>query len=596
MTGTTEALEHLRSALADVLAFDAASGWSDDELLANTRALEALGRLVDARRVALAGEVAERSRVELGDQRLSTRRGCRSAVELLERVTQASAFEARRRITLGSATRARSGFTGEPFEAAFPRVAAALAAGEVGADAAGTIIRELDRARAVADPAALATAEQALVAEATGTGDGAPVRCTADELRVQAQAWSTFLDQDGREPDDERAMRRRGVRLGRARDGLVPVSGDLMPEVAAKLTRLFDAHLSPRSGLGSIPTRSGRASPQSGEHRTADQQRHDVLAAVIDTAARSGEHPTIGGAAPTVLVSVRASDLTAGRGAAHADGVEVPISLRAARHMICTGGTQTVVFDEHGRIIALGSPERCFTPHQRRAITLRDGGCLIPGCSVPAAWCEIHHVIPDADGGPTHPDNGVLLCWFHHRTIDTSGWGIRMHRGVPHIRPPAWLDPGGSWRPVTKSPTRLADQREQRSAQPADLNPSPARWQPAASTRGADGCAGPRHRRQAGARRQPTPPGRGTRPASPRRPADYAEPGRPTRSGTAPTTRGSQDSTSGQARPVGRCRSSRASESSPVGHGMTLVGDSDASTPSHQCFQVIGSVSGCSTT
>lgn len=55
-----------------------------------------------------------------------------------------------------------------------------------------------------------------------------------------------------------------------------------------------------------------------------------------------------------------------------------------------------------------------------------------------------------------------LLCWFHHRTIDTSGWGIRMLRGVPQIRPPAWLDPGGGWRAVTKSPTRLADRRERR--------------------------------------------------------------------------------------------------------------------------------------
>ena len=109
MTGTRDALEHLRSVLAAVLRFDEASGWSDDELLANTGALEALGRLVDAHRAACAGEVAERSRVELGDQRLSTRRGCRSAVELLERVTQASAFEARRRIALGSATRARAG-------------------------------------------------------------------------------------------------------------------------------------------------------------------------------------------------------------------------------------------------------------------------------------------------------------------------------------------------------------------------------------------------------------------------------------------------------------------------------------------------------
>src|SRR5215207_9686795 len=202
MTGTRDVLEQLRSTLAGVLGFDDAMLWSDDELLVIMGELEALGRLVDAHRAACAGEVAERSRVELGDQRLSERKSCRSAAELIERVTQVSGFEARRRIALGSATRARSGFTGEPIAAAFPAVAAALAAGALGADAAGTIIRELDRTRPVAEPASFAAAEAALVAEATGRGDGAPLRCTADARRVQAQAWATFLDQDGPEPDD----------------------------------------------------------------------------------------------------------------------------------------------------------------------------------------------------------------------------------------------------------------------------------------------------------------------------------------------------------------------------------------------------------
>ncbi len=236
-----------------------------------------------------------------------------------------------------------------------------------------------------------------------------------------------------------------------------------MPEVAAGITRLFDAHLSPRSSTGFMTDEEAAHFDASGEQRTTDQQRHDVLAAIVETAARSGEHPSIGGAAPTVLVSVRASDVAAGRGAGHADGVEIPVSMRAVRQLMCTGGTQRVVLNDRGRILELGSQDRCFTPQQRRAITLRDGGCLIPGCSVPASWCEIHHVIPDVDGGPTHPDNGVLLCWFHHRSIDTSGWGIRMQRGVPQIRPPVWLDPGGGWRDATKSPTRLADRLERRS-------------------------------------------------------------------------------------------------------------------------------------
>lgn len=250
MTGTVEALEQLRSALLDVLRFDDPASWSDHELLAATGSIEAVGRVVDAHRAACAGEVAERSRVELGDARLSTRRGCRSASELLERVTQASGAEARRRIMLGSATRLRTGFTGESMEADFPAVAAALAGGYVGADAAYAIVRELDRPRRVADPVAFAAAERELVDAATASGHAAPVRCTADELRVQPQAWAGFLDQDGPEPDDERAMRRRGFRLGRARDGLIPVTVELLPEVAAGLTRLFDAHLAPRSGGG----------------------------------------------------------------------------------------------------------------------------------------------------------------------------------------------------------------------------------------------------------------------------------------------------------------------------------------------------------
>lgn len=125
--------------------------------------------------------------------------------------------------------------------------------------------------------------------------------------------------------------------------------------------------------------------------------------------------------------------------------------------MICTGGTQQVVLNDEGRILRLGVPDRCFTGWQRRAIILRDGGCIIPGCHIPAAWCEIHHVVPDVQGGPTHTDNGVLTCWFHHRTIDTSGWEIRMTRGAPQIKAPLWIDPTATWRTATKSPTRLAN-------------------------------------------------------------------------------------------------------------------------------------------
>ncbi|MGO8609205.1 HNH endonuclease signature motif containing protein, partial [Rhizobium johnstonii] len=89
---------------------------------------------------------------------------------------------------------------------------------------------------------------------------------------------------------------------------------------------------------------------------------------------------------------------------------------------------------------------------QRRAIALRDGGCIIPGCGTPAAWTEIHHVTEYAKGGPTHTDNGVLLCWYHHRFLDRIGWKIRMNHGVPEVMAPGWFDASLRWRAVTTSP------------------------------------------------------------------------------------------------------------------------------------------------
>ncbi|WP_420898132.1 HNH endonuclease signature motif containing protein [Cryobacterium suzukii] len=91
---------------------------------------------------------------------------------------------------------------------------------------------------------------------------------------------------------------------------------------------------------------------------------------------------------------------------------------------------------------------RCFTPKQRAAISARDEGCIIPGCTIPARWCEVHHIQPHHQGGPTTITNGTLLCWFHHHTIDTSGWNIRVINGRPQIRGPVLWDPTQTWRPA----------------------------------------------------------------------------------------------------------------------------------------------------
>jgi hypothetical protein len=454
--GPAAAVGAISAALAQALPLGlCATG--DDTVLAVTAAVEGIGRRVDALRLECAGEIGERSRVSLGPASLAARKGCGNAAELLTRVTRVSHSSARTRLKLGGETGAQLSISGVQFPARFPRIAAALEAGTLGVDSAHAILAGLVP---IIDNAAideLAAAEAELVASATGVGPDAAVACPADEIRIQAQVWKSVLDPDGLEPSEARMMQKRGFSLPRERGGLLCGTYALMPDVGGKFIRMFNACQSPRTAPEFLREEEVTEQNLEADPRTPEQLRHDVVAAMVDSFARSGEAPTIGGAAPTVLVSVRESDLARGRGAGWIDGVDDPVSFRTVKQFICTGGTQTVRFDDNGRIIELGSPQRCFTPAQRKAITLRDGGCIIPGCCIPAAWTEIHHVVPDAEGGPTHTDNGVLLCWFHHRSIETSGWLIRMVGGVPQIKAPPWIEWDSPWRIATKSKTRRAD-------------------------------------------------------------------------------------------------------------------------------------------
>jgi predicted restriction endonuclease len=57
----------------------------------------------------------------------------------------------------------------------------------------------------------------------------------------------------------------------------------------------------------------------------------------------------------------------------------------------------------------------------RRAVILRDRRCRFPGCDRPHSWCDAHHVVHWADGGPTAVPNLLLLCRHHHRMVHQAG-------------------------------------------------------------------------------------------------------------------------------------------------------------------------------
>ena len=73
----------------------------------------------------------------------------------------------------------------------------------------------------------------------------------------------------------------------------------------------------------------------------------------------------------------------------------------------------------------VGAATETIPPHLRRAVILRDAHCTFPGCDQPPAACQVHHVIPRAQGGPTSLANLLLTCTFHHLiAIHQWGWTL----------------------------------------------------------------------------------------------------------------------------------------------------------------------------
>lgn len=452
------AIEQARAVVIHELGDGQILAASDDQVVRALSLASELQRLTDAVLVESVGEVVRRSAGPDRDLRLTARRGCHDVSELVQRATRMGPASAARLQRGAKGVALGESLSGGPLPALLPAMRSVLLEGEVGIDGLIAVSGPIEGMSQRVPLESLRIADAVLAAEASGTGpDGAPPAC-ADLLRVQAQAWAAALDQDGAEPKEEQAMRMRGVTIGVARDGVVPLRGSLLPEVAAQFQRICDATGSPRAGEGvSFRPDGDGHSGFADDPRTSSQKRHDALATALSVAASSEQLPTIGGAAPTLVISVRAEDLVSDTGWAHVDGIDAPVSVRAAAHAGCAGVIQRVLLGENGRIQRVGTEERVFNRHQRRAIALRDGGCIIPGCGVRAAWCEIHHVVDHAQGGPTDTDNGVLLCWNHHRFIDHGGWKIRMNRGVPEVLAPPWIERSPRWRPVTTSRTRLLD-------------------------------------------------------------------------------------------------------------------------------------------
>ncbi|WP_245580295.1 HNH endonuclease signature motif containing protein [Arthrobacter castelli] len=110
------------------------------------------------------------------------------------------------------------------------------------------------------------------------------------------------------------------------------------------------------------------------------------------------------------------------------------ITAGTVARMSCDGLFERVVLDAKGAALDLGQLVRLASPAQRRALAVRDGGCVVPGCDRPPGWCEVHHILWYSRGGPTDIANEGLFCPSDHSRIHAGLLEAKMIDGIPYVR------------------------------------------------------------------------------------------------------------------------------------------------------------------
>ncbi|MCS5733798.1 HNH endonuclease signature motif containing protein [Herbiconiux daphne] len=434
------------------------AGLRDDELLDLMAAFEAVGRVVSAGQVRVAGEVGVRSRSELGDEGLSRSQNFTSPVKLVASVTGTSARESKARLEVGRRLRGAVLLGGGEGPAPFPLVGQALDDGVLAVETASLIVsRCAELAERGCSPDVVASAEQTLVDETL------TCRLTADQTAKLAIHLRELIDPDGAEPRDELHQQQRSLTIAQASDGMIRGRFALTPEQGGVWLASIQAMLSPRvsnslaGGPRFLSEEEFVAQTAAADIRTQAQKNADTVTELIARAAGAPDMPRINGATTTVNVHISLDDLESGRGVGWIDGVDEPVPASTVAQLRCTSPIAATLFNDRGAVLYHGKTQRLFSAAQNRALAARDGGCVWPHCDRPPSFCETHHadewVSDDHPPGRTDIDNGVLLCHFHHSHLHKSSWKLTMHSGVPHLIPPRWIDTTQTPIPTTRRRT-----------------------------------------------------------------------------------------------------------------------------------------------
>jgi Domain of unknown function (DUF222)/HNH endonuclease len=269
----------------------------------------------------------------------------------------------------------------------------AFAAGEVGFAHAQVITRLLEEA-----PAEVAREAEPSLVEVAQRVDAHRLGLLTRHLR-HTFAPEAVLDQARHNHE------RRRLHLSESMDGVYYLEGVLDTETGALLRTSLDAVMGP-------PARDDERSPA--------QRRHDGLGDLLRQRLDSGELPTVGGQRPHLTLTADVATLARLPGSRAADmDWGQPVPAETLRRIACDASVTCVLVSAEGDPLSVGRTRRTFTPTQRRALAVRDGGCVL--CGRPVAWTDAHHIRHWIDGGTTCVENGALLCHRCHVRVHEGG-------------------------------------------------------------------------------------------------------------------------------------------------------------------------------
>jgi hypothetical protein len=421
----------------------------------------------------LAGQVARRSAPELGGQGLAQRNGFRTPVELVKATTRATGRDAVTAVRAGTllVETATDGTvdpaTGElrtPTEPWLSPVAAAITAGQLSLAAADAIRAGLGTPNSSITAPQLLSAASALCIEAR--------TLDPDRLLRRARQARDELDAAGIPIREEERRAKRGLTMFGQPGGGGKAIWNMDPETWATVKPLYDRSTSPKLGgvrfVGSDDeVKSARILADT---RTPEQLASDSFAHLLRAGADADSSTLLGTGAPVVILTSTLESVTTGEGHGNIQEQLDPVSIATIQRALCDGASEEIFFDHDVmNPVDHGHEQRTYTRWQKRALALRDGGCLWPGCDRPPSWCEAHHVLWwKRDRGKTDLDNGMLLCRHHHLLLHNNGWEIardpQRQPGVSFwLTPPSTVDPSRTAIPMPSKSAAVRQLRASRS-------------------------------------------------------------------------------------------------------------------------------------